>query len=102
MIKVKNYISKILNKIRTPLFVVIPILTSVFIFIIIMSHANPLTDFSSLQIVTINQGDGEAAKNGDTIKVHYTGTLINGTKFDSSLDRGEPFESIIGQGQVIE
>jgi FKBP-type peptidyl-prolyl cis-trans isomerase len=46
-------------------------------------------------------GKGPAAKAGDTVKVHYTGKLMNGTKFDSSLDRGDPFEFTLGQGMVI-
>lgn len=54
-----------------------------------------------LKIETLKEGAGEPAKNGDTVSVHYTGTLENGTKFDSSLDRGEPFSFQLGAGYVI-
>lgn len=55
-----------------------------------------------LEIKTTKEGTGtRVVKNGDTISVHYTGKLVDGTKFDSSVDRGTPFEFMIGQGMVI-
>lgn len=56
-----------------------------------------------LEIKTTQEGTGERqVKNGDTISVHYTGRLLDGTKFDSSLDRGVPFEFTVGAGMVIQ
>ncbi|MDP2860390.1 MAG: FKBP-type peptidyl-prolyl cis-trans isomerase [bacterium] len=49
----------------------------------------------------MKEGQGQEAKNGDTVFVHYTGWLLDGTKFDSSVDRGTPFSFILGAGQVI-
>lgn len=57
---------------------------------------------TGLKIEDIQEGTGEAVKSGDTIVIHYKGTLTNGTTFDSSYDRGQPFETTIGVGQVIE
>ena len=63
---------------------------------------SPMTTDSGLEIQEIECGDGETAESGDTLVVHYTGTLADGTKFDSSLDRGEPFSFKVGAGDVIQ
>ncbi len=47
-------------------------------------------------------GNGAEAKNGDHLSMHYVGTLLDGTKFDSSVDRGQPFEFTLGAGEVIQ
>lgn len=62
---------------------------------------NLQTTPSGLQYVVDQPGTGPKPQTGQTVKVHYTGWLTDGTKFDSSRDRGEPFDFIIGQGNVI-
>ena len=59
------------------------------------------TTSSGLQYEDLTVGDGATAEVGQTVKVHYTGWLTNGTKFDSSVDRGTPFEFPLGGGRVI-
>ncbi len=56
---------------------------------------------SGLGIKLIEEGEGEIPETGNTVTVHYTGYLEDGTKFDSSKDRGQPFSFRLGQGQVI-
>lgn len=63
----------------------------------------PNTDSQNqqLQVKDIEVGTGKEVKSGDTVVINYTGTLENGTKFDSSYDHGKPFETQIGVGKVI-
>ena len=62
--------------------------------------AERMTD-SGLKIDDIVSGDGAEAKAGQMVTVHYTGWLTNGSKFDSSKDRNDPFRFKLGAGQVI-
>lgn len=55
-----------------------------------------------LQIEEIVEGTGDSPLSGQTVVVHYTGWLTDGKKFDSSVDRGQPFKFKIGVGQVIQ
>lgn len=59
------------------------------------------TNTTGLVIQDETMGTGDVVAVGDTVTVNYVGTLENGTKFDSSLDRGQPFSFVIGQGRVI-
>ena len=63
--------------------------------------ANMVTMANGLKIQDLSIGTGASAKPGDTVTVNYLGTLENGTKFDSSYDRNQPFVTQIGVGQVI-
>lgn len=62
---------------------------------------NVVTTPSGLKYVEIKEGTGATPKTGQTVVVHYTGTLEDGTKFDSSRDRNQPFQFPIGRGRVI-
>jgi peptidylprolyl isomerase len=59
-------------------------------------------DMSQLKTEDLKIGTGTEVKSGDTVIMHYSGTLEDGTKFDSSYDRGQPFTTQIGVGQVIQ
>ena len=66
-----------------------------------MADPQEVTTPSGLKYTDLQTGDGPEAKSGQTVSVHYTGWLENGTKFDSSLDRRSPFSFGLGGGQVI-
>ena len=60
-----------------------------------------ITTSTGLQYIDVVVGEGAEAMGGEQVTVHYTGWLTNGTKFDSSVDRGEPFKFPLGAGRVI-
>jgi len=61
----------------------------------------PIETGSGLKYIEIKAGSGDSPEPGQTVVVHYTGWLEDGTKFDSSVDRGQPFSFPIGTGRVI-
>ncbi len=60
------------------------------------------TSPTGLQYEDLTEGTGASPQSGQTAVVHYTGWLTNGTKFDSSVDRGQPFRFPVGMGRVIQ
>lgn len=68
---------------------------------VVGTRSNQYPEEGDLEIEELEAGTGAEAVPGDTVSVHYTGWLEDGTKFDSSLDRGEPIEFPLGVGYVI-
>jgi len=71
---------------------------------VLVGHAGDqkaMTTDSGLQYIDLKMGDGREAHVGETVVVHYTGWLKDGTKFDSSVDRNQPFSFRLGAGRVI-
>jgi FKBP-type peptidyl-prolyl cis-trans isomerase FkpA len=64
---------------------------------VVISYLRPATT----QIIDVKIGTGPPVKPGDRVSVHYTGTLASGKLFDTSKERGQPFEFVVGQGTVI-
>jgi FKBP-type peptidyl-prolyl cis-trans isomerase len=68
----------------------------------LLENNKVITMENGLKIEDVKIGTGDVAVKGALISVHYVGTLVNGKKFDSSRDRGEPFQFPLGQGMVIQ
>jgi peptidylprolyl isomerase len=66
-----------------------------------MDLSNATTTDSGLKYIVVKEGDGASPQTGENVTVHYTGTLEDGSKFDSSRDRNRPFSFKLGVGQVI-
>jgi FKBP-type peptidyl-prolyl cis-trans isomerase len=69
--------------------------------ILVVDTGDKIVVDGKLKINDLTVGTGELVKSGDTIKINYKGTLVNGTEFDSSYKRNDPFTTQIGVGQVI-
>jgi FKBP-type peptidyl-prolyl cis-trans isomerase len=67
----------------------------------VAANGNVITTASGLQYQILKEGTGPVAQSGQQVSVHYTGWLTNGTKFDSSVDRGQPIQFPLGTGRVI-
>lgn len=64
-------------------------------------YKNGICDKGQLKVEILKEGEGKKADSSESVNVHYTGWLEDGTKFDSSLDRNQPFSFALGTGQVI-
>jgi len=64
-------------------------------------YANTIRTSSGLMYIILKEGNGATPTRGALVEVHYTGRLLDGTKFDSSVDRGKPFLFLVGRGEVI-
>ncbi|HEY7543521.1 MAG TPA: FKBP-type peptidyl-prolyl cis-trans isomerase [Blastocatellia bacterium] len=67
----------------------------------VIDDTSAITTPSGLKYIDLVEGTGPSPQPGQRVTVHYTGTLTNGTKFDSSVDKGQPYEFKIGTGVVI-
>jgi peptidylprolyl isomerase len=83
------------------LFALSLLLTVFFAMTAVSEGAGSFTTNSGLKVDVVSEGTGPTPMKGDTVVVHYTGTLVDGKEFDSSRGRNQPFSFTVGKGQVI-
>jgi len=83
------------------LFLCTLLLVPLFLATTVCAAGQSFTTQSGLKVDVIKEGAGPTPQRGQTVVVHYTGTLVDGKKFDSSRDRNQPFSFPVGTGQVI-
>ncbi|HEY7785791.1 MAG TPA: FKBP-type peptidyl-prolyl cis-trans isomerase [Pyrinomonadaceae bacterium] len=81
--------------------IVVALAVSAIVYVVTRRRSSEVTTASGLKYVDIQEGTGPTPQRGQTLSVHYTGTLQNGTKFDSSRDRGTPMEFQYGVTSMI-
>lgn len=98
-----------MNKKSLIIFLIVLIIVAFGVYVVVKPDAvsqttqNPSSyEIQGMKVEILQQGTGEAAKAGDKVKVNYVGTLQDGTKFDSSIDRGTSFDFVLGQNSVIQ
>lgn len=93
-----------MNKIILAIILIVIIAVGIYFWVVRTPNTQyPTSNIQGMKIEILKQGTGAEAKSGDTVTVNYTGTLIDGTKFDSSLNPGrEPFQFTLGQNRVIQ
>jgi peptidylprolyl isomerase len=64
-------------------------------------YPNAIRTSSGMMYIILKEGNGATPTSGALVEAHYTGRLLDGTKFDSSVDRGKPFLFLVGRGEVI-
>lgn len=87
---------------RAIAFVIIALVALGALVFIIFRGGSAVTTQSGLQYIDESVGSGDSPQQGQDVTVHYTGTLENGTKFDSSVDKGQPYTFKIGTRAVIQ
>lgn len=93
--------NKKLIKISVFLVVLLLVIVIVYLRSSSVTNDNALNGIEGLEIKVLEEVSGELSKIGDTLTVHYSGTLEDGTEFDSSIKRGSPFSFTLGEGRVI-